>query len=391
MRFLHRLHPKKKQTPTAYSLVDVGRETVKAVVVLVLPGHAEPQVVGYGLAKTGNHDITGGRIEAEAAAPAVNQALTEAEDSAERYIGQKIVPDDVVFAVAGRAVVGKLFTVEHIRPKSSRPISAKEMNAVRLRAEKLISPGLADAAFEGGQWQPLAVTDASTLLDDRLVVGAVGLTGRKITHSVFGVAAQASALRGLEVLTETLNLSIANVVASPHALASVAPHSEAIILDVGLSGTDVCVIKQDALIAADWIPFGGHFFTQSLAQAMSLSAKAARTLKHAYANGSLVGGRAENIAAHLDAPLARWHRAVVEMLSRAPNGPLPRRIYLTGGAGKLPGFDRYLKMDPTLFAAAPEISALGPKTLPAIKDLTDAMDYDLMGLALSLTVGLPEW
>ncbi|RMF04999.1 MAG: hypothetical protein D6768_01865 [Chloroflexi bacterium] len=391
MKFLHRLQPKKQQTPTAYSLVDVGRDTVKAAVVLVLPGHAEPQVVGYGLAKTGNHDITGGRIEAEAAAPAVNQALTAAEDSTEQYIGQKVVPDDAVFAVAGRAIVGKLFTVEHKRPKPSTPISAKEMNTVRLRAEKLVPPGLAEAVFEGGQWQPLAVTDAGTLLDDRLTMGVVGLTGRKITHSVFGVAAQASALRGLEVLADAANLSIANVVASPHALASVAPHSEAIILDIGLSGTDVCVIKQDALVAADWIPFGGHFFTQSLAQATNLSAKAARTLKHAYGTGSLAADRAENIAAKLDAALSRWYRAVIEVLRRVPNGPLPRRIYLTGGGSKLPGLERYLKIDPTPFSAAPEISALGAKSLPAIKDLTDSMDYKLMGLALSLTVGLPEW
>ena len=38
--------------PAAYSLVDIGRDTVKAVVVLVIPDNAEPQVIGYGLAET---------------------------------------------------------------------------------------------------------------------------------------------------------------------------------------------------------------------------------------------------------------------------------------------------------------------------------------------------
>jgi len=388
MIFLHRFQPKQTQNPTAYSLVDVGRETVKAAVALVLPGNQEPQVVGYGLAQTGDHDITGGRNEAEAALNAVNEALTLAEDSAEKYIGQKIVPDNVVFAVAGRAVFGKLFSVEQTRPKASAPIAAKEIKDLRRRAEKLVPAGLTAAAFEGGQWLPLAVTDAGTTLDGRLVRGEVGLTGRRLTHAVFGVAVQASALRGLEVLAENLNLSIANVVASPHALASIAPQPEAIIFDIGFSGTDILLIKNDALVATDWTPFGGYFFTQALAQSLGVSPKAARTLKHAYANGSLVGDQSERMAGHLEPAFDRWRQATLAVLTEfAAAGQLPRRVFLTGGASQLPGFDRALKINPAPFEAVPEVLPLGPV---AIKDLTDSMNYNLMALALSLTVGIPD-
>jgi cell division ATPase FtsA len=386
MKFLHQLQGQKTQSPTAYSLVDVGRDTVKAAVALMIPGNREPQVVGFGLAETGNQDITGGRKAAEAVVNPVNKALTEAEDSAERYIGQKIVPDDVVFAVAGRAVFGKLFTVEQARTKASAPITGKEMKNIRLRAEKLVPKGLVQAAYSGGQWLPLAVTDAATMLDGRLVVGEVGLTGRKISHSVFGVAAQASALRGLEVLAEALNLSIANVVASPHALAALSPQTDAIILDIGFSGTDILLIRNDALTATDWVPFGGYFFTQALAQLLGLSAKAARTLKHAYGNGSLLGDQAERMAGHLEPAFQRWYNAVFEVFINF-NQNLPRRIYLTGGASQMPGFERVLKINPAPFEAAPEVHRLGPT---AIKDLTDSMNYNLMALALSLTVGIPE-
>ncbi len=388
MKILHQLQKRKSQVPSAYSLVDVGRDTVKAAVALVIPGNREPQVVGFGLAETGNHDITGGRNEAEAVVYPVNQALTQAEDSAEQYIGQKIVPDDVIFAVAGRAVIGKLFSVEQARPRSSKPITAREIKTLRLRAEKLVPAGLAAAAIEGGQWLPLAVTDAGTMLDGRLVLGEVGLTGKKLSHAVFGVAAQASALRGLEVLAEALNLAIANVVASPHALASLAPQADAIILDIGFSGTDILLIKNDALAATDWVPFGGYFFTQMLAQSLDLSPKAARTLKHAYANGSLLGDQSERMAVKLEPAFERWYAAVFEILTDfATIGALPRRVYLTGGAGQLPGFDRMLKINPAPFEAVPEVSPLGPT---AIKDLTDSMNYNLMALALSLTVGIPE-
>lgn len=388
MKILHQLQRRKSQTPAAYSLLDVGRDSVKAAVALIIPGNREPQVVGFGLAPTGDHDITGGRNEAEAVVHPVNEALTQAEDSAERYIGQKIVPDDVIFAVAGRAVFGKLFTVEQSRPKWSSPITPKEVKNIRLRAEKLVPQGLAEGAYEGGQWLPLAVTDAGTRLDGRLVLDEVGLTGRRISHAVFGVAAQASALRGLEVLAEKLNLAIANVVASPHALASIVPQSDAIILDIGYSGTDILLIKNDALTATEWVPFGGYFFTHSLAQSLNLSARAVRTLKHAYGNNSLLGDQAERMARHLEPAFDRWADAVFEVFTEfsVPQA-LPRHIYLTGGASQVPGFDRVLKNNPGPFEAVPEVSHLGPTT---IKDLTDSMNYNLMALALSLTVGIPE-
>ena len=260
-----------------------------------------------------------------------------------------------------------------------------------MRAEKLIPEGLAEVAYEGGQWQPLAVSDAGILLDGRLVVGGVGLTGREISLSMFGVAVQTSALRALEVLAEKLDLTIANVVASPHALASITPHTEAIILDIGFSGTDVCLIKNDALAGTDWTPFGGYFFTQSLAKAMGIGPIKARNSKHAFANGLLPDEESNKIEAYLESSLERWHSSVMDILVRLSIGkPLPRRIYLTGGGSLLPGLDRFLKINATPFDAAPEVSKLGRQSLLAIKDLTDGMNYNLMPLTLGLAIGLPE-
>jgi cell division ATPase FtsA len=392
MKILHQWQRQKKQSPTSYSVVDVGRDTVKAAVVLCIPQNPEPQVVGFGLAKTGNIDITGGRNAAEAVVGPVNQALTQAEDSTERYLGRKIVPDDVIFAVAGRAAIGQLLTVEHIRPKSLSPITAKEVIALRQRAEKLVPPGLSEAAFEGGQWQPLAITDAGTWLDNRRVAGEVeGLTGRKLTHSVFGVGVAASALRGLEVLAEQLDLSLANVVASPHALAALAPGADAIILDMGFSGTDICLIKHDALVAMEWTPFGGHFFTQSLAQAMEVPLPMALALKHNFAIGTLSPERNLQVETHLETAYERWYNGVMDILTGFfVDEPLPRQIYLTGGASQMPHLDRLLKFDPAPFEAVPEVAHLTRPHLSAIKDLTDSLDYTLMALTLGLTIGIPE-
>src|SRR5512145_1771012 len=116
MKFLHRFPQGKKRRPLVYSLVDIGRDKVKAVVAQINPETAELQIIGSGLAETGGHDITGGRLEAAAVTAPVNAALTQAEDSTEGIVGRKVVPDDVIFALASRATVGRLFTVEQTRP-----------------------------------------------------------------------------------------------------------------------------------------------------------------------------------------------------------------------------------------------------------------------------------
>ncbi|HEX9921593.1 MAG TPA: hypothetical protein VGD99_02930, partial [Anaerolineae bacterium] len=160
MKFLRQLRQTRTQRPTAYSLVDIGRDTVKAVVILMIPENVEPQIIGYGLAPAGDHDIAGGRLEADAVLGPVNAALVQAEDSTESYIGQKIVPDDVIFILAGRASVGKLFTVRQTRPKPAELTTGRELDNLSMRAERLARQGLANLPVEGGQWQPLAVTDA---------------------------------------------------------------------------------------------------------------------------------------------------------------------------------------------------------------------------------------
>lgn len=417
MKFPQRLRHKQASKPAAFSLVDIGRDTVKAVVLLRPAGRPELQVAGYGQAPAGGHDITGGRVEANAVTASVNAALVAAEDRSEQYTGQKIVPDDVIFALAGQATIGKLFRVRQTRPKPGEPISARELENLRLRAERLVRQGLASLPVEGGQWQALAVSDAGVHVDQHLVLDGVGLTGRDISYSVFGVAGHAATLRALQVLADRLDISIANIVAATQALATVAPHTEAIILDTGLSGTDICLIQDNALVAAAWVPFGGNFFTQALAQGMDIPLAEADILKRAWAAGELDPAEAGQVFSLLDTPCRRWYKAVIESLFElavqikpaeelsaagkrpAPpepyavseaDRPLPRRIYLTGRGNLLPGLDKLLRSNSAPFQSVPEVTRLGQRPFPAIKDLTDSIDYDQFSLTLSLSAGLPD-
>lgn len=399
MKFLRVFQQSKSERPTAFSLIDMGRDTIKALVVLKLPHTVEPQIIGYGIADAGGHDITGGRLEANAVLDSVNKALIQAEDSTETYIGQKVVPDDVIFALGGQAAIGQIFTVRQSRPRPAEPITLKELENLRARVERLVHQHLSSLPVEGGQWQALAVTDAGLYLDGHLVLGGPGLSGQELSFAVFGVAAQASALRALEVLAQRLDLVITNIVAASQGLAAVTPHADAVVVATGHAGTDICIIRDNALMAADWIPFGGHFFTQSLAQGLDIEPARARALKHAFANGELEQTEADSIKKLLEGARQRWYNAVmVSLVELAPltdpqgksfDRPLPRKLFLTGQGSLLPGLDKLLRSDPAPFDSAPEVARLQPKPVVAIKDLTDGLDYDAFALALSLTIGLP--
>lgn len=389
MNFLNRWHLAYTQKPAAYSLLDIGRDSVKAAVVIC--GNQAIQLVGWGCAASGGHDIAGGRLAAEAVHGPVDAALTQAEDQAEQILGRKVVPDHVIMALPGRATFGRVFTVRESRPASKTPLSSREMKRLRRRAEKLVRHELLKSLPGGGRkWRSMAVSDAGLWLDQQRVTEAIGLSGREAVYSVFGLAGQSQALKALLTVAEQLKLVVANVVAAPQALSALVPQTEAIILDVGESGTEISLIHDDALVGTDTVVFGGHFFTQSLALGLKIEPEQALGLKQRLAGQDF--DRVERIKAEiiLGEPRRRWHGAVLDSLkSLSPAGPLPRRIYLTGGGSLLPGLDKLLRTKANLFDGAVEVEPLSQVPMPGVKDLTGSLDLNRFALTLSLTVGLP--
>ncbi len=173
------------QKPKAYSLVDVGQDTIKAVIAWQQTDMAELEFIGYGLAEAGGHDITGGRLEAEAIMASVNIALSQAEDYSQQIVGQKIVPDEVIFSLPGRATMGELFIAKQVRPRPTEPISAKELANLHQRVERM-----AQQLVKDGTWQLLTMLEPTIRLDDQIILRALARTGREISISRYGLAVQ---------------------------------------------------------------------------------------------------------------------------------------------------------------------------------------------------------
>jgi cell division protein FtsA len=305
--------------------------------------------------------------------------------------------------------------VRQTRSDPKAPIAAREIKTAWERAERLAREQLALLGEKDGNWKPLAITPGAMTVDGHQVTDPVGLKGKELSLSVFGMAVRPPALRGAKAIAERLDLALVDVVASPQSLASVVPQREAILLDIGAQGTSLHLIQHDARVATAWWPQGGAFFTLGLARAFRATMEEAEALKRAYSDGALSERDHGLVAGSLHKPVAEWREALSVRLGRMaqqeagcrpgdsplnskPAGSLPGRIYLTGGGSLLPDLKTALsrlETTPALsFRRSLEIEALGPRLgfkTPGQVALIDVPPHplsDLLAPAMSLATCL---
>ena len=396
-----------KARPECFSLVDFGSDTVKAVV--VRREKAGVRMLGYGIAPAEGYSLGGGRADMVALAAIADKALIAAEDQTEVNTHSKVVPDEAVFCIPASLVRGEFFTVRQARADASTPIAARELKSTWERLERLARERLPLLGDDSVTWKPLALAPGVISVDGHQVTDPVGLKGRELSLSAFGVAVWPSALRAAEAVAERLEVTLANVVAAPQALASTLPQREAILVDVGAQGTSLQLNQHDTLVSATWWPQGGGFFTQSLARTFRCPSQEAEALKRAYAEATLSTRDSDLVAQALAGPVARWLETLIARLrhalatqstsldSRRP-GSLPGRIYLTGGGSLLPDLVQAIKSLETTpaisFRQSLEISWLGsrlgtkaPGRL-ALLDVPLRPTSDLLAPAISLATCL---
>jgi cell division ATPase FtsA len=376
--------------PEYLSLVDFGAGSVKAAVVRREEGAV--RLLGYGIAPSEGVDLTGGRAAVAALRHAVDQALVAAEDQTEHAPSGgspargKIVPDDAIFGLSARLTQGRSFSIHQSRPEVGAPITARELKATWERVERTARDELTQLDQDGDRWQPLAVAPGITMVDGRQVTDPVGMKGQVLSLSAFGVAVWPAVLRAASAVAKHLEVALLDVAADIQTLAALVPQREAILIDIGLKGTTLGLIRHDRLVATRGWTQGGAYFTSALSEAFCCPAGEAEGLKRAYADGSLSSRDGQLVARALAAPLAGWFESFIVVLGQLaedditrtlappgfkppeeaghpPDHALPGHIYLTGGGSCLPGLAPALaavEMVPRLrFRRAVEIESLG--------------------------------
>jgi len=399
--------------PRHFSLIDFGADTVKAVV--VRREKRGVRVLGYGFAAAEGRGLSSRRADVAALAATAEEALVAAEDSTADNGQGKVVPDEAIFCLPARLTRGECFSVQQTRPDPATPITARELKSAWERVERLSRERLALPGEDQTAWKPLAIAPCIPVVDGHHVTDPVGLKGREISISAFGVAVLPSALRAAEGVAERLDLRLINTVAAPQALASIAPQRDAILIDVGVQGTSLHLIHHDALVSTCWWAQGGEFFTESMAWTFRCSSQEAEALKRAYAHQALSAQDSALVARSLADPVAIWMEGLVARLRQmsaaeanhrpahtpmSSNGTeaLPGRIYLSGGGSLLPDLSqalRSLEMATSLsFRRSLEIEPLGlrlgvrARGRPPLLDVPPHPACDLLASAISLATCL---
>jgi len=369
LRLLSKRRAADRPTPGYFSLIDLGADTVKIVVVQVQD--EQVTVLGHSLASAQGCDIAGGRAQGAKLADAVNSALQDAEDATEAIAGRKIVPDHALFLLPDRSQLGKLFTVKQQRDNRRQPVTQAELNALWERAFRLARQGLFELPDVGADWLPQTVTFAGLWLDGRLVNDPLGMFGRELTLSVYGTICQPAIARALEKLAERLELEIYRLVPASQALAGITPVKNALVFDVGAEGSNCSLIRHDALTAVGRVSQGGNFFNRAMCRSFKCNFDDAESLKVAYTSQALSELDDSLVRRSLHRPLNEWAEAMTEavgqMLNAAGETQLPCQLYFVGGSAILPGLqDRLLnvlKESDYAFKRAPEITLLGEAPL----------------------------
>jgi cell division ATPase FtsA len=369
--------------PDAISLVDFGADTVKVAV--IRREDAGLRVLGTALTSSGGGDLSMGRASVAVLAEAAEKALSGAEDQTVVPGQEKVVPDKAVFCVPARLTKGQAFVVRHRRADPSVAIGQRELRGAWDRLEKMVKDRLPGLAEDGVDWRPLALTPGVMRIDGLQVSDPVGMKGRVVALEAFGIAVWPAVLRALEAVARRLELELIDVVAAPHSLAAVAPQRDAVLLDVGWSGTSINLVRHNSLASSHWWAQGGDFFTGRLAEAFRCSLEDAEALKRAHASDDLSASDMALVDRPLGAAMRIWRDSLVKRLgwmlavdARSERGAdsdasalvgnlqedvLPGRFYITGGGSLLPGLVstvRSVESEAGLsFARSVEVESLG--------------------------------
>jgi cell division protein FtsA len=376
--------------PSFRSVIDLGTEYVKALVVEVEEGRAV--IIGQGVARHKRSYASDGAIgDLETVTATCDRALRQAEDMTEKVYGRKVVPDQAVMGVPSRLVRGAAYTVKQQRSSPSRPVSQRELPQLLQRVQRLALQQLSQELAS----QELALVDNSITeiaIDGHGVTDPMGFRGKNLAVTVFNAIALRESLDGLRGIAEGLELESPLLVSESQVVASFLKGSEVIGLDVGGRGTEIFWSRNGGLLVSRTMPLGGRAISQRLAEGLHLSLQEAETLKLSYSRNQISETIPASVGEALGGAVMLWLAEVERQLMALAGGrDLPHCIYLWGGGSELPELVEAAKTFPWMrelpFARCPEVDVLNPERVPGLLDRTGLS----LGRGGVIVMGLARW
>lgn len=361
------------ETRQRRALLDFGTSGARALLVEVTPEGAE--VLGYG--------ITSGKVERdelgyvgppEAIREAFEKALTAAEQETARTRALPAIADVALVALGTPLLEAVPVVFEVRREEPQAPLSQEEFERVWKRVARLVLDRIGEREAEDHvRRQPVGIEFVGGAVGRRPLVSLPGPPGTPFTVAACGFAWPEVSFGLLEQVVVELDLELAETVPAFQAVARALPVPEAVVLDVGRSHTGIGLVERHRLSRAESIPLGGQMFTARVREALRISWRAAEVAKRQYALGYGAPDARARLASVLEAAVEEWADEVEQALIRlAASVPLPPRIYVFGGSGRLPEVLSVLRRrnwtSPLPFPSRPAVDRLYPNRLHGIRD-----------------------
>ncbi len=122
-------------------------------------------------------------------------------------------------------------------------------------------------------------------------------------------------------------------------------HARRLVLDIGHSKTNLCLLIEGNPILLRRIPIAGHHFTKAIAGDMDLSFEEAEAYKHEHGIFEFASSKPSSpaLSCTLDRLVREILRSVQATLSDSLDPVAPSELLLVGGSAELPGLSAYLQ------------------------------------------------
>lgn len=376
-----------------YTVIDIGTEVVKALV--VKREGDQGIVIGVGRVRQSLSDMQAGAVaDIQAVIDNCDRALREAEDMCE------VLPGQVVIGIAGEQIKGFSTSVSVPRQQpQSRITQAEVAQSLQLVQRRALREAVRQMSQELGvsEVNVRLVHSAITAVhvDGYSVSNPLNFQGRVLDVSVFNTFAPLTHVGALQTIAQELDLDLLATVAEPYAMARACATDEVyelggVFVDVGGGTTDIALVRNGGIEATRMFALGGRAFTRRIASELEMTLEQAEQFKLAHGEGRLPADQAARAHNAIDPNaevLAQGVALALEEMAR--NEMLPPAIYLGGGGANLSEISAQLEMlewtDYLPFSRQPVIRTLLPGDIGGLHDatglLTGCQDITPMGLA----------
>ncbi len=258
-----------KPLPSLIAVIDIGTHKTASLLGQVIDGKA--RMLSFSERRT-DGVVKGTVTDLEKLTHCVHEVVNDIERGSGRAVEQ------VYLSLSGPAAEGERVKGFIAVPAHDGKVTAKDVADAIASAKRLEPPA--------GR-STLLYMRQPTMLDNRAVGNAVGMTGKRLEVNFWRVTMEEGNMRMRVGMVNGLSIRVRDFILASHA-AACATASDAdkqggvLVIDMGAGTTDWILYYKEHILCAGSIPVGGEHLTNDLSVALRISRETAEDLKQRF-------------------------------------------------------------------------------------------------------------